>query len=100
MNTMRGAATRKSLPLSSRDLEDLERLRNSPAHRQALAALVESEVDVSASEASLLHAVLQAGMRAVRHEVEEAGYAQLAAEADATARKRDARRRRPSWADE
>ena len=100
METLRRPAARKSLPLSARDLEDLAKLRGSEAHRAALSHLVGSEVGGDTSEASLLHAVLEAGMRAVQQQVEEQGYAQIAAEMDVTARQASARRRRPSWADE
>lgn len=92
--------TRKSLPLTARDLEDLSKIRHSVVHRAALADLVEAPVSESASEASVLQAVFEAGLRAVRHQVEEAGYAQLAAEMDAASRQASARRRRPAWADE
>lgn len=90
---------RKSLPLTSRDLEDLARIRSSVAHRAALADLVDSQVDEGASEASVLQAVFEAGLRAVRDRVEAAGYAQMAADMDAAARRASARRR-PAWADE
>lgn len=100
METLHRTAARKSLPLTMRDLEDLAKLRGSAAHRAALAQLVEAEVGDEASEASLLHAVLEAGMRAVRHQVEESGYAQIAAEMNPARRQASARRRRPSWAEE
>ncbi len=100
METLHRPATRKSLPLTSRDLEDLAKLRGSAAHRAALSRLVEAEISDGASEASLLHAVLEAGMRAVRHQVEESGYAQMATEMDPARRQAAARRRRPSWAEE
>jgi hypothetical protein len=100
METLHRAATRKSLPLSARDLEDLAKLRGSQAHRAALSHLVDAEVTGDTSEASLLHAVLEAGMRAVQLQVEDDGYAQIAEEMDAAARQTSARRRRPSWADE
>jgi hypothetical protein len=100
METLRRPATRKSLPLSARDLEDLDKLRGSEAHRAALSHLVDTEVSRDTSEASLLHAVLEAGMRAVQQQVEEEGYAEIAADMNAAARQASARRRRPSWADE
>ena len=99
METLR-RPTRKSLPLTPRDLEDLNTIRHSVVHRAALADLIEVPVGEGASEASVLQAVFEAGLRAVRHQVEEAGYAQLAAERDAATRQASARRRRPAWADE
>lgn len=92
--------TRKSLPLSSRDLRDLTALRRSPAHRAVLADLAGTPVSEASSEAALLHAVWEAGLQAVRERVEDAGYAELAAERDTATLKAVARRRRPTWADE
>jgi hypothetical protein len=73
-------------------------LRGPEAHREALREL--SGAAVTDSEASVLHAVLVAGLRVVREQAEEAGYAQLAAERNAEQRRAFARRQRPSWADE
>lgn len=92
--------TRKSLPLSERDLRDLAVLRGSTAHRAALSRLAHSEVTEASSEAAMLHAVLEAGIKAVQELVESEGYAQIAAEDAAEERQAVARRRRPSWADE
>lgn len=92
--------TRKSLPLSARDMADLEKLRASSRHQAALSELAGEEVTGNSSEAAILHAVYEAGLRAVRREVEAAGYQQIASEYDLAARKAVARRRRPSWADE
>lgn len=100
MGTLHRPAARKSLPLSAKDLDDIARLRDSAAHRSALSHLVDADVPGDTSEASLLHAVLEAGLRAVHQQVEEEGYAQIAADADVSARRASARRRRPSWADE
>ena len=50
-------------------------------------------------EARVLHAIVAAGLAAVREEVEAAGYAEIAAAQDLAARKAGARRRPPSWAD-
>lgn len=92
--------TRKSLPLSERDLRDLANLRRSPSHRAALAALAGSDLSDTSSEAAVLHAVWEAGLKAVLERVEEEGYEQMATERDLVARKAVARRRRPAWADE
>jgi hypothetical protein len=85
---------------AAKDLEDIAKLRGSAAHRSALSHLVDTDVSGDTSEASLLHAVLEAGLRAVEQQVEEEGYAQIAADIDVSARQASARRRRPSWADE
>lgn len=98
--TTGSGSARKSLPLSAQDLADLGRLRQSASHRIALSMLADVEISDDASEASLLHAVLEAGLRAVRERVETQGYAQMAQQVDASPRRASARRRRPSWADE
>lgn len=92
--------TRKSLPLSARDLADLQKLRESAAQQAALSELAGVEVSASSSEAALLHAVYEAGLRAVKRRVEAVGYEQIAVEYDEGARRQVARRRAPSWADE
>lgn len=95
----RQQSVRKSLPLSERDLHDLAVLRGSHAHRVALSQLADVDVTEQSSEAAMLHAVLEAGIKAVERLVEDAGYAQIAAAATED-RQATARRRRPSWADE
>lgn len=92
--------TRKSLPLSERDLRELATLRNSPSHQAALDALAGSNIKDASSEAAVLHAVWEAGLNAVLERVEEQGYQQMAAERDLGARKAVSRRRQPLWADE
>jgi len=92
-------ATRKSLPLSERDLRDLAVLRGSEAHRAALSRLAHVAVTESSSEAVMLQAVLEAGIKAVAQLVEAEGYARIA-EASSENRQAVARRRRPTWADE
>lgn len=93
-------ATRKSLPLTPSDVDHLAMLRASAEHREALSDLAGSVVSERSSEAALLHAVWEVGMKAVQERVEEEGYAQLAEERDTSRRKSVARRRRPTWADD
>lgn len=101
MDTLkRASVTRKSLPLSERDVRDLTTMRGSDAHRAALSQLANVEVSEDASEAALLHAVMEAGIKAVEQQVEADGYARIALGMDSTARQSAARRRRPTWADE
>lgn len=100
MDVQQNRATRKSLPLTARDLEDIAKLRSSATHRAALAELSDIAVSDSVSDARLIHAALQVGLREIRRQVEEAGYAEMAAQTDTTERKAVARRRRPRWADE
>jgi hypothetical protein len=65
-----------------------------------LAELTSTSLSETSSEATVLHAVWEAGLKAVLERVEDTGYTQLAAEREpATERKATARRRRPAWAD-
>ena len=95
---------RPNVPLTAQDEADLELLRSSAAHREALAALSPSAspVEQQLSEALLLHLVLAAGFEAIRRSVEEAGYRQLAVDYSAheVERRTMARRRPPAWAQE
>ena len=100
------AKARKSLPLTERDLADLERLRGQTPERDALADLagvVVVEVE-GVTEAALLHMIFTAGLRAIQEKAEELAYASAAADRRASGEadeiRQIARRRRPSWADE
>jgi hypothetical protein len=97
------AKARKSLPLTERDLADLERLREHGPERDALADLAGTVVE-SVTEAALLHMIFAAGLRAIRERAEERAYASAAADRLASGEtaeiRRIARRRRPAWAGE
>jgi len=97
------AKARKSLPLTERDLADLQRLRGQTPERDALADLSGVAVE-SVTEAALLHMIFAAGLRAIREKAEERAYASAAADrlasGEADENRRIARRRRPAWADE
>lgn len=97
------AKARKSLPLTERDLADLERLRGQTPERDALAELSGVVVE-SVTEAALLHMIFAAGLRAIRERAEERAYASAAADrlasGEAAEVRRIARRRRPGWAHE
>lgn len=94
---------RKSLPLTERDLADLERLREATPERAALSDLSGGVVE-SPTEAALLHMIFAAGLRAIREKAEELAYESAAADrlasGEADEIRRTARRRRPAWADE
>jgi hypothetical protein len=94
---------RKSLPLTERDLADLERLRTPTPERDVLAELAGVRIE-SVTEAALLHIIFTAGLRAIREEAEQRAYASAAADrlasGDADDIRRVARRRQPSWAGE
>lgn len=98
------AKARKSLPLTERDLADLERLRGQTPERDALADLAGVVVVEGVTEAALLHMIFTAGLRAIQEKAEELAYASAAADrlasGEANEIRRIARRRRPSWADE
>lgn len=90
---------RTPLPLTARDVADLDKLREPGPEREALGALTAPLPEGDVSEAFLVHAVFVAGIRAVRDAVEEMGYAELAAQqaasGEAAERRRIARRRPP-----
>jgi hypothetical protein len=96
---------RSSLPLTEGDLADLDRIRQSPSERAALedlASVTFATEGRNGAESAFLHAILLAGIRAVREHAEEASYAADAAayEAEDAERRTIAHRRRPDWADE
>ncbi len=95
---------RKSLPLTERDLADLERLRAQTPERDALSDLAGVVVVEGVAEAALLHMIFTAGLRAIREKAEELAYASAAADrlasGEAPETRRIARRRPPAWADE
>ncbi len=97
------AKVRKSLPLTERDLADLERLRGQTPERDALADIAGVVVE-GVAEAALLHLIFAAGLQAIREKAEEHAYASAAADrlasGEAQEIRRTARRRRPAWADE
>lgn len=63
------AGKRLSVPLTPRDLADLELIRNSAERLDALPR----DVDVT-SEAALVHAVFEAGLERIHEAAELAGY--------------------------
>src|SRR5262249_11823785 len=76
-NDTRRVVQRKPLPLTERDLEDLERLHDAESpQRRALRELLGCEP--GSSDAQVLHALLVLGLRRVEEQVEEEGYRQLA----------------------
>ena len=95
---------RPNVPLTAKDEADLTLLRTSPVFRRALERLSATgpSADEEVGEAVLLHAVLAAGLAAIRTNAEEEGYEQLATEyaESSAARRRVSRRRAPAWADE
>jgi hypothetical protein len=98
------AKTRKSLPVTEKDLADIARLREETPEREALCELSGIVVGESIAEAALLRMIFEAGLRAIREKAEELAYASAAEDrlssGDADENRRIARRRRPAWADE
>src|SRR5258708_33136036 len=97
------AKARKSLPLTERDLADLERLRAETPERAALSDLAGVVVE-GVTEAALLHMIFTAGMRAIREKAEERAYATADADRLASGGADGIRvlrgPRRPAWADD
>jgi hypothetical protein len=98
------AKTRKSLPLTEKDLADIARLREETPEREALSEMAGVVVVESVAEAALLRMIFEAGLRAIRERAEEMAYASAAEDrlpgGEADENRRIARRRRPAWADE
>jgi hypothetical protein len=96
-------ARRASLPLTERDEQELALLRESAIHRNMIAELSAAPTfPKDVSEAVMLHAVFEIGLRTVREALEEKGYAELArAQVEEEPNKYvSARRNRPTWANE
>jgi hypothetical protein len=97
------AKARKSLPLTERDLAELDRLRAPSPERDVLSELAGVRIE-SVTEAALLHMIFAAGLRAIQEKAEQRAYLTAAADrltsGEADEIRRVARRRRPSWAAE
>lgn len=95
---------RSSLPLTDRDVSDIEALQASDELRLALEELSPDQLRSGhVSESALLHAIWTTGMSAIRERAEIVGYQALAAsmtEAEIAENRAWARRRAPYWADE
>lgn len=95
---------RTSLPLTETNESDLSILLESSSYQSALEKLSGTKiVDQEISSSALLHAIFEAGMAAVKKTAELEGYAQIASGITLSStqqKRRDARRRRPTWADE
>lgn len=95
---------RTSLPLTETNESDLSALLESSSYQLALEKLTGTKiVDQEISSSALLHAIFEAGMAAVKKTAELEGYAQIASGislASTQQKRREARRRRPTWVDE
>ena len=95
---------RTSLPLTKRNENDISVLLESSTYQRALEQL--SGVKIIGREVStsaLLHAIFEAGLSAVKSSAELEGYSQIAegiSKASLQQRRKEARRRRPSWSEE
>jgi len=98
------ATTRKSLPLTEKDLADIARLRAETPEREALSEMAGIAIVESVAEAALLRMIFEAGLRAIREKAEELAYASAAedrlASGEADETRRISRRRRPAWVTE
>lgn len=101
---MKPAKTRKSLPLTDKDLAGIARLRQDTPERDALCELAGIAITESVAEAALLRMVFEAGLRAISEKAEEKAYANAAedrlASGEADEARRIARRRPPAWVSE
>ena len=95
---------RTSLPLTESNENDLSALLESSSYQLALEKLTGTKiVDQEISSSALLHAIFEAGMATIKKTAELEGYAQIASAASATnvqQKRKEARRRRPTWAGE
>ena len=95
---------RTSLPLTESNESDLPALLESSSYQLALEKLTGTKiVDQEISSSALLHAIFEAGMAAVKKTAELEGYAQIASEVSTVndqRKRKEARRRRPTWSDE
>jgi hypothetical protein len=95
---------RTSLPLTETNEIDLSLLLESSSYQAALEKLTGTKiVDQEISSSALLHAIFEAGMAAVKKTAELEGYAQIASgisSASTEQKRKEARRRRPTWANE
>ncbi|HMD95261.1 MAG TPA: hypothetical protein VKG80_21720 [Trebonia sp.] len=98
------ATTRKSLPLTEKDLADIARLREETPEREALSEMAGIAIVGSVAEAALLRMIFEAGLRAIREKAEERAYVSAAedrlASGEADEARRIARRRQPAWVTE
>jgi hypothetical protein len=94
------AVKRPPLPLTERDLADLNKLRGEPPIWEALWHLARQDAPAGeVTESVVIHAIFTVGLRAIQEAAEAASYAADAEgrrEADAE-RRAIARRRRPGW---
>lgn len=95
---------RPSLPLTERDVDDLQALQSSEELRLALEELSPDGLRAGKlSESALLHAIWTTGMAAIREKAEIVGYQALAAsmtETEVAENRASARRRASYGADE
>jgi hypothetical protein len=101
-STTEPVVSRKSVPLTERDLRDLERLRQPDTPQARALRELNGEVP-SPTEAALLQRLVELGLDLVDDQVREEGYRQLAAattEEDLEERRALRRRQVRAWADE
>jgi len=79
---------RASISLTSRDLQDLAAISESPAAAFAL------NIDRSTSEAATLHRIFELGVLRAQELLDEAGYAELASDPEREAFQQATRARR------
>jgi hypothetical protein len=94
---------RPPLPLTERDLAELNKLRGEPLSWNALWSLARQETPTGeVTESVVIHAIFTVGLRAIHEAAEAASYAADAEDrrGEDAERRSLARRRRPGWAKE
>jgi hypothetical protein len=95
---------RASLPLTQKNENDLRSLLESSSYQNALEELSGTKIaDKALSSSAILHAIFEVGMTTLKQKAELDGYAEIASaqgKLEVRSHRKDARRRRPSWADE
>ncbi|SDS33605.1 hypothetical protein SAMN04489752_1488 [Brevibacterium siliguriense] len=87
MNPSRRQAKRLSVSLTERDMTDLKAVENSPEHLAELPGNLTPE----SSEAALVHAIFEEGMRAVKERALEEVYRRIGQEEREESQQRRAR---------
>lgn len=96
------AVKRPPLPLTERDVADLNKLRGEPPTWEALWRLARQEAPTDeVTESVVIHAIFMVGLRAVQEAAEAGSYAAEAEDrrGEDAERRAVARRRRPGWAE-
>lgn len=89
------AVRRATLPLTARDVQDLDALREAPEYGSTVAAALglNPNAAMDVTESVLLHFIFTRGLQSLKEEAEKAAYDRVAKEQQATEALRDVRSR-------